>query len=126
VNSSNSNHLIGQVVLKSNEDSNFTEREFKSIDIDREWKYFKIVFGQWYNNKLNVFNQIAITNISCFGNIMEAENDNNSGTRNTLMNTSNNTSGFNINSSEILLMTKIPREGNGMLQDGNYDLYIYF
>lgn len=57
---------------------------------------------------------------------MEAENDNNSGTRNTLMNTSNNTSGFNINSSEILLMTKIPREGNGMLQDGNYDLYIYF
>lgn len=77
-----------------------------------------MVFGQCYNNKLNVFNQIAITNISCFGNILESEN--NSVFRNTMMSTNDIASGFNTNSSEAMLMTKMPKEGSGLPLDGNY------
>lgn len=37
-----SSSMIGEFTLKSNEDTNFTERELKSIDIDKECKFFKI------------------------------------------------------------------------------------
>jgi hypothetical protein len=107
VEKSDSEFLIGKFILKSNEESNFTEREFKSIDIDRESKYFRIVCDQCHNNKLNVFNQISIINISCFGNIMGYEDEYISGLR-------------NINPSEAILMTRMFKKGNVLSLDGIY------
>ena len=98
---------IGEFRLKDNEENNFTERELKSIDVDSEAKYFKITCLQNYNNKLNVFNQISIINISCFGNILGYEDEYITGLR-------------NINPSEAILMgsvlKKTPLKAREILQ----------
>ena len=94
-----SNYLIGEFILKSNEDSNFTERELKSIDVDKEWKYFKIKLSKCHMNKLNVFNQISILNISWFGNIMGYEDEYITGLK-------------NINPSEAILIDRMLSKKN--------------
>jgi len=85
---------IGEFTLKDNEDNNFTERELKSIDVDKEWKLFKVLCLSCHINKLNVFNQISIMNISWFGSILGHENEYISGLK-------------SINPSEAILMDRI-------------------
>ena len=85
---------IGEFEVKSE----FSERLLKSIDVDKQWKYLKIICHENLNNKLNVFNQIGIINISFFGNIVGYENEYITGLK-------------NINPSEAILIDMMLKKG---------------
>ena len=60
----------------------FSQRQLKSISIDKEVKYLKLKWYQNHQHKLNVFNQIGIINIAWFGTIVGYENEYISGLKN--------------------------------------------
>ena len=59
-----------------------TQRQSKAILVGKEFKYLKIKWYQNHPNKLNVFNQIGIISISCFGKIVGYEKEYISGLKN--------------------------------------------
>ena len=58
---------IGYIIPDSNMRSKYQAREFKKIFINENVYYLKFVFYQNYNNIKNVFNQVGLISIDCFG-----------------------------------------------------------
>ncbi|CAI2370206.1 unnamed protein product [Moneuplotes crassus] len=94
----------------TNEDTNFTEQEEKSIEISKECRYFLIKIMRCHNNKLNLFNQISIMNISCFGDVSGYEEKYLKGL-------------ININPSEAILMNRTLKAMRGQQFDNENDAY---
>ena len=53
--------------LSDNSETKFTSRELKTIYVDVECQYLKIVANENHNNRYNLFNQVAFMNIKCNG-----------------------------------------------------------
>lgn len=90
-----------------------SHRQLKTLTIDKEVKYLKVKCYQNHQHKLNVFNQIGIINIACFGNIVGYENEYISGLK-------------NINPSEAILIDMLLHkkisDSNDHSSNGQYTL----
>ena len=58
---------LGHFSLSDNTKNNYKSRELKSVFLDHQWKYLKILFNKPYFNKFNPFNQIGVVRIVCHG-----------------------------------------------------------
>ena len=67
---------IGYILPDTNRKTNNEAREFKQIFINENVYYLKFVLHQNYPNLKNVFNQVGIVNIQCFGIDFTANNIN--------------------------------------------------
>jgi hypothetical protein len=66
---------IGCLVPKDNSETNHLQRELLSLKLDISCQYVKIQISKCHPNKYNVFNQVALLSISCFGDIIGHENE---------------------------------------------------
>jgi hypothetical protein len=62
---------LGKFSLDDNSKSNFQARESKSVYLDTECQYLKFGFSQCHLNKYNIFNQVSVQSIKCYGNIQK-------------------------------------------------------
>jgi len=67
---------IGYIIPNINKKSNNQAREFKQVFINENVYYLKLVLHENYPNLKNVFNQVGIVNIQCFGIDFTANNIN--------------------------------------------------
>ena len=67
---------IGYIIPNINKKSNNEAREFKQVFINENVYYLKLVLHENYPNLKNVFNQVGIVNIQCFGIDFTANNIN--------------------------------------------------
>lgn len=67
---------IGYVTPDTNMRSKFKGREFKKIYLNENVYYLKFVFYQNYPNLKNIFNQVGLVSIQCFGIDFTANNIN--------------------------------------------------
>ena len=67
---------IGYIIPDTNKRSNNEAREIKQVYLNENVYYLKFVLHQNYRNLKNVFNQIGIVNIQCFGIDFTANNIN--------------------------------------------------
>ncbi|CAF0894566.1 unnamed protein product [Didymodactylos carnosus] len=58
---------LGYIELSSNERSNFKARELKSIHVDAEGLFLKLLIHKNYVNRLNLYNQVSIVAINLIG-----------------------------------------------------------
>lgn len=58
---------IGDIIPSNNNHTKYQYREFKKVFLDENVYYLKFVFHQNYHNLKNIFNQVGIINIQCFG-----------------------------------------------------------
>jgi centrosomal protein CEP104 len=59
------------VELSSNERTEFRARELKSVHVDAEGTFLKLVLHKNFVNKLNQFNQVGIVAINIIGNDLD-------------------------------------------------------
>jgi len=76
---------IGYVSLKDNEESGFTSRELKSIDLNIWVFYLKLVFYKNHVNSYNPWNQIGIIEINCISNSLLEYSSKNKHTNNEIV-----------------------------------------
>ena len=62
---------LSYVELSSNERTDFRARELKSVHVDAEGTFLKLVLHKNFVNKLNQFNQVGIVAINIIGNDLE-------------------------------------------------------
>lgn len=62
---------LGKFSLDDNSKSNYQARESKSVYLNTDCQYLKFVFSQCHANKYNIFNQVAIRSIKCYGVIIK-------------------------------------------------------
>lgn len=62
---------LGYVELASNERTDFKARELKSVHVDAEGSFMKLVLHKNFVNKLNSFNQIGVVAINIIGNDLD-------------------------------------------------------
>ena len=67
---------IGYITPDTNMRSKYKAREFKKIFLNENVYYLKFVFYQNYSNLKNLFNQVGIVSIQCFGIDFTANNIN--------------------------------------------------
>ena len=67
---------IGYITPDTNMRSKYQAREFKKIFLNENVYYLKFVFYQNYSNLKNVFNQVGLISIQCFGIDFTANNIN--------------------------------------------------
>ena len=67
---------IGYIIPDTNMRSKYQAREFKKIFLNENVYYLKFVFYQNYNNLKNIFNQVSLISIQCFGIDFTANNIN--------------------------------------------------
>lgn len=58
---------LGYLSLDSNERSNYTARELKSVYVDAKCFYLKVGFHKCHVNKNNIFNQVGLIALNCLG-----------------------------------------------------------
>ncbi|KAI9353673.1 hypothetical protein BDR26DRAFT_10129 [Obelidium mucronatum] len=58
---------LGFVSLGDNSNSGYKARELKSIPVDEEGEYLKIIFHQNYINSLNLYNQVGLVALTVVG-----------------------------------------------------------
>ena len=58
---------IGDIIPSNNNHTKYQYREFKKVFLNENIYYLKFVFHQNYQNLKNIFNQVGIINIQCFG-----------------------------------------------------------
>ena len=58
---------IGDILPSNNNHTKYQYREFKKVFLDENVYYLKFIFHQNYQNLKNIFNQVGIINIQCFG-----------------------------------------------------------
>ncbi len=63
---------IGYLSLDSNERSEFTARELKSVYIDAPAAFLKVALHKCHVNKYNIFNQVGMIAINCLGEAVDA------------------------------------------------------
>ncbi|CAI2386316.1 unnamed protein product [Moneuplotes crassus] len=68
--SANKYKRLGKFTLDNNSKSNFQARESKSVYLDTECQYLKFVLSQCHVNKYNIFNQVSIQSVKCYGTIL--------------------------------------------------------
>ncbi|KAF9947116.1 hypothetical protein BGZ65_009115, partial [Modicella reniformis] len=64
---------LGSVSFDSNSTSHYSGRELKSINIDVEGEYLRIVIRQCHVNPLNIYHQVAILALNVLGEPLEDE-----------------------------------------------------
>lgn len=64
---------LGSVSFDSNAGSNYSGRELKSINVDVEGEYLRIVIRQCHVNHLNIYHQVAIMALNVLGEPLEEE-----------------------------------------------------
>jgi len=58
---------LGSFNLQDNYSTQYKARELKTVYIDSECRYLKFVLTKNYKNSLNIFNQVGILSLTCFG-----------------------------------------------------------
>jgi hypothetical protein len=64
---------LGSVSFDNNAASNYSGRELKSINVDIEGEYLRIVIRQCHANALNIYHQVAILALNVLGEPLEDE-----------------------------------------------------
>ncbi|KAF8980263.1 hypothetical protein BGZ46_004447 [Entomortierella lignicola] len=64
---------LGSISFDSNTSSNFSGRELKSINVDVEGEYLRVVIRQCHVNPLNIYHQVAILALNVLGEPLEDE-----------------------------------------------------
>ncbi|KAJ3177249.1 hypothetical protein HK101_010303 [Irineochytrium annulatum] len=64
---------LGYVTLSENAGSGYNARELKSIHLDAEGDFVKVVMRQNYINTYNLYNQVGIVAINVLGEIMDSD-----------------------------------------------------
>ncbi|KAF9391857.1 hypothetical protein BGX21_011170 [Mortierella sp. AD011] len=64
---------LGSISFDSNTASNYSGRELKSINVDVEGEYLRIVIRQCHVNPLNIYHQVAILALNVLGEPLENE-----------------------------------------------------
>ncbi|KAF9113253.1 hypothetical protein BGX27_001954 [Mortierella sp. AM989] len=64
---------LGSISFDSNTASNYSGRELKSINIDVEGEYLRVVIRQCHVNPLNIYHQVAILALNVLGEPLEDE-----------------------------------------------------
>ncbi|EQC28054.1 hypothetical protein SDRG_14148 [Saprolegnia diclina VS20] len=59
--------LLGYVGLDSNVSTQYNARELKTIAIDRDVAYLKLVLHSCHRNRINVFDQVGLVSVSLYG-----------------------------------------------------------
>ncbi|CAF4250514.1 unnamed protein product, partial [Rotaria sp. Silwood2] len=59
---------LGYIELSSNERTDFKSRELKSIHVDADGLFLKLIIHKNYINRHNVHNQVSIVAINLLGN----------------------------------------------------------
>ena len=67
---------IGYITPDTNMRSKYQAREYKRVFVNENVYYLKLVFYQNYNNLKNVFNQVGLVSLQCFGIDFTANNIN--------------------------------------------------
>ena len=62
---------LGHFSLKDNATTQYKSRELKSVYIDAECRYLKLVMHKNFKNSLNIFNQIGFLSLKCFGDLTD-------------------------------------------------------
>ena len=62
-----SNFNVRYIELSSNDRTNFKARELKSIHVDAEGIFLKLIIHKNYVNRLNLYNQVSIVAINLLG-----------------------------------------------------------
>ncbi len=57
--------------MKDNASTQFKSREMKSVYIDSECRYLKLVLHKNFKNSLNIFNQVGFLGLGCFGDLSD-------------------------------------------------------
>ncbi|KAG8434255.1 hypothetical protein GDO86_012578 [Hymenochirus boettgeri] len=58
---------LGYVPLSDNEKTGYRARELKSVNVDAEGQYLKLIFHKNYGNRYNLYNQVALVAINIIG-----------------------------------------------------------
>ena len=69
---------LGYVLLSENEATNFQARELKSVHLNAEGQFLKLVIHKNFVNKMNLYNQVSIVAINVIGHPLAKEQDDNS------------------------------------------------
>ncbi|KAG0306406.1 hypothetical protein BGZ98_002445, partial [Dissophora globulifera] len=64
---------LGSISFDSNSASNYSGRELKSINVDVEGEYLRVVIRQCHVNPLNIYHQVAILALNVLGEPLEDE-----------------------------------------------------
>ncbi|CAI2386351.1 unnamed protein product [Moneuplotes crassus] len=64
---------LGKFSLDENSKSNYQARESKSVYLDTECQYLKFIFSQCHVNRYNIFNQVSVQSIRCYGSILKQD-----------------------------------------------------
>ncbi|KAF9359356.1 hypothetical protein BGX26_012560 [Mortierella sp. AD094] len=64
---------LGSISFDSNTASNYSGRELKSINVDVEGEYLRVVIRQCHVNPLNIYHQVAILALNVLGEPLEDE-----------------------------------------------------
>ncbi|CAF1175141.1 unnamed protein product [Rotaria sordida] len=67
---------LGYIELSTNERTDFKARELKSIHIDSEGIFLKLVIHKNYVNRLNIYNQVSIVAINLLGDDIDKSHEN--------------------------------------------------
>ncbi|XP_048823775.1 centrosomal protein of 104 kDa isoform X4 [Lagopus muta] len=70
-------HRLGYVPLSDNEKTGFKARELKSVYMDAVGQYLKLIFHKNYDNKYNLYSQVALVAINIIGDPADYGNDSN-------------------------------------------------
>ncbi|UJR26748.1 hypothetical protein I4U23_008063 [Adineta vaga] len=68
---------LGYIELSSNERTDFKARELKSIHVDAEGMFLKLIIHKNYQNRLNLYNQVSIVAINLLGDDIDKSHENN-------------------------------------------------
>ncbi|CAF1036738.1 unnamed protein product [Rotaria sordida] len=67
---------LGYIELSSNERTDFKSRELKSIHVDADGSFLKLIIHKNYTNRYNVHNQVSIIAINLLGNDIDKSHEN--------------------------------------------------
>jgi centrosomal protein CEP104 len=67
---------LGYLSLDPNERSGYQSRELKTVYVECPCLYLKIVFQKCHINKYNLFNQVGLIAIGCFGDAISKDKEN--------------------------------------------------
>lgn len=76
---------LGYVSLCDNEKTGCRARELKSVYVDTEGQFLKLVFHQNHANKYNIYNQVALVAMNIIGDPLGSSDENNIAARDKLI-----------------------------------------
>lgn len=61
---------LGYLLLDNNERSKFQARELKSVYVDVQAQFLRVLFGKCHTNKYNIVNQVGLIALNCLGEVL--------------------------------------------------------